>query len=375
MKQICDYITGLHETLDGLPVELVDEIIHILMEARLNQRQVFVMGNGGSASTATHFVADLSKNTRWHGWPNFRVIGLTDNVASLTAYANDEGYENVFVQQLASFIRPRDIVIGISASGNSKNVLKAIELANQVGATTIGFTGFNGGILGTIANIHLHVASDIIEQVEDVHLMLEHMIVKTLREMAIEMSPLEFSSTNVGLVVQPAQQQPSMEMLYTIVRELDGKVDPRDMLQRALRISLETVGAVSGSIMILDENGTVSDAALLYDGELQNTESPCLNDTVQHGLAGWVVENRQPALVTSTRDDPRWLRRDWEVDSGTRSAVSVPLMAGDRVAGVLTLVHNRAGQFSQEDMVMLASVAVCLAFASAKNLATSRRPV
>ncbi len=375
MKQICDYITGLHETLDGLPVELVDEIIHILMEARLNQRQVFVMGNGGSASTATHFVADLSKNTRWHGWPNFRVIGLTDNVASLTAYANDEGYENVFVQQLASFIRPRDIVIGISASGNSKNVLKAIELANQVGATTIGFTGFNGGILGTIANIHLHVASDIIEQVEDVHLMLEHMIVKTLREMAIEMSPLEFSSTNVGLVVQPAQQQPSMEMLYTIVRELDGKVDPRDMLQRALRISLETVGAVSGSIMILDENGTVSDAALLYDGELQNTESPCLNDTVQHGLAGWVVENRQPALVTSTRDDPRWLRRDWEVDSGTRSAVSVPLMAGDRVAGVLTLVHNRAGQFSQEDMVMLASVAVCLAFASAKNLTTSRRPV
>jgi D-sedoheptulose 7-phosphate isomerase len=375
MKQIHNYIDGLHDTLDKLPVELIDETIHILMEARLNHRQVFIMGNGGSASTATHFVADLSKNTRWHGWPGFRVIGLTDNIASLTAYANDEGYENVFVQQLANFVRPHDIVIAISASGNSKNVLKAIDLANQVGATTIGFTGFDGGVLGTMVNVHLHIACDIIEQVEDVHLMLEHMIVKTLRDMAVEMSALEFSNLYTGLAIPANQPQPSLEMLYTIVRELDGKVDPRELLQRALRISLETVGAVSGSIMILDENGTVSDAALLYDGELQETESPCLNDTVQHGLAGWVVENRQPALVTSTRDDPRWLRRDWEVNGGTRSAVSVPLMAGERVVGVLTLVHNQAGQFNQEDLVMLASVAVVLSFASAKNLANNGRSV
>jgi D-sedoheptulose 7-phosphate isomerase len=375
MRQIDNYIDGLHDTLDKLPVELIDETIHILMEARLNQRQVFILGNGGSASTATHFVADLSKNTRQHGWPHYRVIGLTDNIASLTAYANDEGYENVFVQQLASFVRPHDIVIAISASGNSKNVLRAVELANQVGATTIGFTGFDGGILGTMVNVHLHVPSKIIEQVEDVHLMLEHMIVKTLREMAFDMSANEFSSSNAGLAIPSAQPQPSVEMLYTIVRELDGKGDPREMLQRALRISLETVGAVSGSIMILDENGKVSDAALLYDGELQEAESPCLNDTVQHGLAGWVVENRQPALVTSTRDDPRWLRRDWETEGGTRSAVSVPLMAGDRVVGVLTLVHNQAGQFKQEDLVMLASVAVCLSFASAKNLVNRGQPV
>jgi D-sedoheptulose 7-phosphate isomerase len=375
MKQINNYIDGLHDTLDKLPVELIDETIHILMEARLNHRQVFIMGNGGSASTATHFVADLSKNTRQPGWPHFRVIGLTDNIASLTAYANDEGYENVFVQQLANFVRPQDIVIAISASGNSKNVLKAVELANQVGATTIGFTGFDGGVLGTMVNVHLHISCDIIEQVEDVHLMLEHMMVKTLRDMAVEMSALEFSNSKPGLVLPVSQSQPSVEMLYTIVRELDGKADPREMLQRALRISLETVGAISGSIMILDENGKVSDAALLYDGEMQSAESPCLNDTVQHGLAGWVVENRQPALVTSTRDDPRWLRRDWEADGGTRSAVSVPLMAGERVVGVLTLVHNQAGQFKQEDLVMLASVAVCLSFASAKNLANKGQPV
>jgi D-sedoheptulose 7-phosphate isomerase len=97
--------------------------------------------------------------------------------------ANDEGYENVFLQQLANLIQPSDIVIGISTSGNSKNVLRAIEFANEAGATTIGFTGFDAGCLGSIVAINLHVPSNCIEQVEDVHLMLEHLITKTLYEM------------------------------------------------------------------------------------------------------------------------------------------------------------------------------------------------
>jgi D-sedoheptulose 7-phosphate isomerase len=144
MEKLKGYINELHNTLDLLPIELVAELISILQEARVNHRQVFIMGNGGSASTATHFVADLAKNTRWHTLPDFRVLGLTDNMAMLSAYANDEGYENVFVQQLANFVRPKDIVIAISASGNSNNVLKAVELANQVKARTIGLLALNG---------------------------------------------------------------------------------------------------------------------------------------------------------------------------------------------------------------------------------------
>jgi D-sedoheptulose 7-phosphate isomerase len=138
------------------------------------------MGNGGSASTATHFVCDLAKNTRKEGWPPFRVIGLSDNMALMTAYANDEGYENVFAQQLASFIQPWDIVIGISTSGNSPNVLNAIALANQKNAITIGFTGFDGGLLGTMVDIQVHTPSDRIEQVEDIHLILEHLMCSVL---------------------------------------------------------------------------------------------------------------------------------------------------------------------------------------------------
>lgn len=117
-----------------------------------------------------------------HGWANFRVIGLTDNMAVFSAYANDEGYENAFAQQLASLVQPEDVVIGISTSGNSPNVLNAIRLASNRQATTIGFTGFDGGELRSLVDVEVHVPSDCIEHVEDVHLILEHLISKALRE-------------------------------------------------------------------------------------------------------------------------------------------------------------------------------------------------
>ncbi len=182
MNLVRNYIQELQTTLGELPLEKIQQIVDILHEARLNKRQVFIMGNGGSASTASHFVCDLAKNTRIDGWPHFRVIGLTDNMATFSAYANDEGYENVFASQLANFVRPDDVVIGISTSGESPNVLKAIELANKAGALTVGFTGFNGGQLGRIVDLNIHVANSCIEQVEDVHLMLEHAICSALRQ-------------------------------------------------------------------------------------------------------------------------------------------------------------------------------------------------
>ena len=182
MEQLSDYITVLQKTMDRLPQALIAEVINILHDARMTGRQVFIMGNGGSASTATHFVCDLAKNTRREGLPHYRVIGLTDNMAIFSAYANDEGYDQVFSQQLANLIKPNDIVIGISASGNSANVLNGIEEAKKNQATTIAFTGFTGGRLGSMVDINIHVDSHIIEHVEDIHLMLEHMIVKTIKE-------------------------------------------------------------------------------------------------------------------------------------------------------------------------------------------------
>jgi D-sedoheptulose 7-phosphate isomerase len=182
MERVTNYITLLQQTIDQLPKEKIVRVIDLLYSARFSGRQVFIMGNGGSASTASHFVCDLSKNTRREGWPRYKVIGLSDNMAVLSAYANDEGYENVFCEPLANMLLPDDIVIAISASGNSRNVVKAIQYAKSQNAFTIGFTGFDGGILGTLVDINLHINSNIIEQVEDLHLVLEHMIVKSLKE-------------------------------------------------------------------------------------------------------------------------------------------------------------------------------------------------
>ena len=182
MQRVTDYVTALQQTIEQLPRQEIAQVMDLLHVARLDGRQIFIMGNGGSASTATHFVCDLAKNTRKEGWPHFKVIGLTDNMAIFSAYANDEGYESIFAQQLANLVAAEDIVIGISASGNSKNVLNAIALAKNANATTIGFTGFDGGSLASMVDINLHVKSNIIEHVEDIHLMLEHMIVKSLRE-------------------------------------------------------------------------------------------------------------------------------------------------------------------------------------------------
>jgi D-sedoheptulose 7-phosphate isomerase len=182
MEQIKNYITTLQHTIDQLPQSLVVDVIHVLQRARMQGNQVFIMGNGGSASTSSHFVCDLAKNTRSEGLPHYRVIGLADNMEIFSAYGNDEGYENVFSQQLINLIRPGDIVIAISASGNSKNVLNAVAEAQKYDATTIGFTGFDGGRLAQMVNINIHVNSNIIEHVEDIHLMLEHMIVRTIKD-------------------------------------------------------------------------------------------------------------------------------------------------------------------------------------------------
>lgn len=369
MNFVESYFGELKQTLDDMNADLIHEVIRLLHQARLERRTVFIMGNGGSASTASHFVADLAKNTRKPGWPTFRVIGLTDNMALMTAYANDEGYENVFAQQMANFIQAKDVVIAISASGNSENVVRAVELANKEGATTIGFTGFTGGIVGRLVDYHLHVPSDIIEQVEDIHLVMEHLIVKTLKQ-NVELLTQEVmpeAQPEIFLNAEHTGGHPSFEALDGLRRELNGQQNHEELLQRALQYSLESMGAASGSIMVLDEQGKVVEAAVAYNGQLQTPTAEHLADMVSKGLAGWVVENRQPALVASTRDDPRWLRREWEQESeSSRSAVSVPLMDHGRVSGVLTLVQSKADGFSQDHLVVLTAIGVAVSLSGLK---------
>ena len=182
MNNIRRYVEGIKTTLDQLPWEEIRDVVGVLHYARMNDKQVFIMGNGGSAATASHFACDLGKGTLMPGHPRFRVIALTDNMSIFSAYANDYGYEHVFREQLASLVQKGDIAIGISGSGNSPNVLRAIEFAHARQATTIGLVGFDGGKLKDKVDICVHVPNHCMEQVEDIHLMLEHLICTCLRQ-------------------------------------------------------------------------------------------------------------------------------------------------------------------------------------------------
>ena len=184
--KVQEYITTVTKYINQLPVDQIEEVIDTLHEARLTGKQIFIMGNGGSASTASHFVCDIAKNTRKEHWPHFKALGLTDNMAIFSAYANDEGYENIFAQQLESLICTGDVVIGISASGNSPNVLKAMEVAKKYQATRIGFTGFDGGKLKDMADICVIVPSRSVRQIQAIHLLLCHLITNCLRNIPAE---------------------------------------------------------------------------------------------------------------------------------------------------------------------------------------------
>ncbi len=176
------YLMQLQKAVANLPAELIDQVIAVLLECAHSGHKVFICGNGGSASTASHFACDLAKNTQVMGAPHFKVIALTDNMAMMTAWANDTAYDNVFAAQLTPLIEPGDVVIGISCSGNSGNVVNAMAVARQHGALTIGFTGDKGGRLQEMVDICIKVPSPRIEQQEDVHLILEHSICAAIRD-------------------------------------------------------------------------------------------------------------------------------------------------------------------------------------------------
>jgi len=171
------YFKYLSEIFDRMDHQAIEKFVEKCIEARENGTKIFFIGNGGSAATASHFANDIGIGTRTFDKP-FRALALTDNVASMTAIGNDYGYEDTFVKQLQVFFNPGDIVVAISASGNSPNVVKAIDWAKSKGGYTIGLTGFSGGKLREAVDLSLHVPSTAGEYgpVEDLHMILDHLL-------------------------------------------------------------------------------------------------------------------------------------------------------------------------------------------------------
>ncbi len=179
------YIEGLYQCLEELSRQNIEAIAETVFEAYKRGKQIFIMGNGGSATTASHLARDLSIGAAVEGKPRVHATSLTDNPALVTAIANDKGYSYIFEEQLIGQLTSGDVVIGISASGNSQNVLQAIELARNSGAITIGFTGFGGGKLKEIVHKCITLSRKDYGQVEDAHACLAHIISHLVKERII----------------------------------------------------------------------------------------------------------------------------------------------------------------------------------------------
>ncbi len=182
MDGISRYIQDLQGSLGQMPLDDIRQVIAALHYARLDGRQIFITGCGGNAATASHFANDLCIGAAVPDLPHFRAIALTDNMPLYSADANDLGYQFVLAQQLSNLVHKGDVVIGITVSGFSSNVRRAMETACSMQAVTIGFTGFDGGILKELVDICVLVPSYSMDRVEDLHLIMEHLMCTCLRD-------------------------------------------------------------------------------------------------------------------------------------------------------------------------------------------------
>ncbi len=174
MNYIADYIAKVQGDLSKLDQASIGKLIELLRAARNSGKTIFTMGNGGSASTASHWVNDLVKGASFEKEKRFRVVCLNDSVATVSAYSNDVGYEVSLLEPLKNFVQQDDLVIAISGSGNSENVIRAIEFAKSAGAKTVGLTGRDGGKLGKLVDLEIRVAEPHMGRIEDVHMMITH---------------------------------------------------------------------------------------------------------------------------------------------------------------------------------------------------------
>lgn len=162
--------------------DFFDKLAQIFFDARAKNRKIFFCGNGGSASTASHFTSDLAKGTIVEGRPRFKALSLADNIPQMLAWGNDSCYGDIFVEQLKNLFEPGDVVVGISGSGNSENVLRAVKYASENGGVTVGITGFDGGKIKDMADLCLIVPVHNMQKTEDVHMLIDHLTTLMMKE-------------------------------------------------------------------------------------------------------------------------------------------------------------------------------------------------
>jgi Phosphoheptose isomerase len=195
-QEIKNYIEIEKATLDLLNIDAINEVLNLLEDTRKNGKRIYVFGNGGSAATASHMQNDFNKGVSEHVEKKYRFLCLNDNIATILAVANDIGYEEIFRFQLKGQLEPGDIVMAISGSGNSKNVINAVEYARSYGNKIIGITGYNGGKLKNMSDIHLNAPVNSMQVTEDVHMIFDHLMMSVLYKKICGIDHLKKNDSN-----------------------------------------------------------------------------------------------------------------------------------------------------------------------------------
>lgn len=383
------YMTNLPFTSTPVPLEGIEKAITLLHSAREQGRRLFFVGEAGNQPIASLFACDFSRNGPPGSWPVFLLNGLEQAGHDRDVQRQGLPYQHIMLEEFASLVQPGDVLIAISVDGEGSRTLQTLQLARKAHAGSIALTGFQRGRVGHEAEVNLHLPSESEEQFEDGMLILEHILYRAIREMDTgsgSVGDIRSSSGNGGrfhvLPAKPAfaQKQDShsleaasrarnaFQILFALRKDADQLKTGAEMIRRVLEASIELLQADSGSLVLFDEKGNASEAALAYQGQVGIYPVSHLSDILQRGLAGWVAQNRQPALVDDTRADRRWLRRAWEDQRASRSAISAPLLEGERVFGVITLADSRPERFVADDLVLLAAVAIQVSFLSGKML-------
>jgi cellulose synthase (UDP-forming) len=373
------YITNLPFSREPLPLDVVEVVINILNEARHKKRQVFVMGEPQDGLLAEIFASDLSKSAGKNGWPIFLVSQSKSDFESEHSSNTNQYYREQFIANLPGLIQPRDVFVGIFSNKIAPETMKAVKVAKEAKSQTIAFTGNIRSRIRNLVDVNLHVPGESSEQVEDGLRVIEHLICKALKEMDQEneiQDTSDFENDHIGSVlianklkefvderdypdvIESRQATTILDQLRSFNLDLEAHDNQCEQIKEILTKTIGIFGAKSGSILFLDGTGAPCEAAISYENQVNLYPPDHLLDTVQRGLAGWVIEHRKPALVVDTRQDHRWLQRNWDKYTGSRSAISVPLMKGDQVAGILTLVHTTANQFNEGDLMLLAAISV-----------------
>lgn len=361
------YILDFPFQADPVPLEKIQQVINVLHQAGMQGCQVFILGDLDSEKVSDQMAEDLTRV----GHTNWLIYRVGSSIISSTQNGHNvhgRKYQEILVEEISIQIKPKDILLVFCSSGQSTQLTNCINRVRMLGATTIGFTGLDRSGIAREVDDNIHLSGDSLDQINASMQVIEQLICRILYDIASR--PTHEKTRPIwaipGFLVIPHRNgknhkvplQDNVELARVDhvpsfpekSKKLHNLIAYSHMMRSILQESVISLNAESGSLVTVDDHGRPIEAFIYFEGEVHSYPVDHLIDTFQSGLAGWVVKSREPALVTETHQDSRWISRAWEEGQPARSAISIPILESGELSGALTLVRLGEHRFNQGDL-------------------------